>query len=469
MEKRDTFDVLCSVAAIAGDALAVLGGFMLAEWIRFESGWIPLFYEAPPTRDFYFYGACAATPIFLFIFQALGLYVRPQVGAFGEKIPRLVRAVGIGVFVSVALAFVIKTEPPYSRLVLALSLVTITALTLIERFVLFRLEWHYAARQGSATRILVLGVNETAVHIQRAIEREPRLRSRVVGFLRIADRATAPDIASDRILGPVEALDGYIERRDVDQVILADTGLPHEQMVELILRCEHALVRFSMVPDLFRILTSGVDVRTIEGIPILGIGKWPLDYFWNRMLKRVEDIAGAAAGLLISAPIMAAAAVCIRRSSPGPVFYRQERCGERGQVFTLYKLRTMRNDAEAESGPVWTVRNDPRCTRIGAFLRRWNLDELPQFWNVLKGDMSLVGPRPERPHFVEQFKEDIGRYMWRHVSKPGMTGWAQVNGLRGHTDVRERIRYDLFYLENWSPAFDFKILSLTLFRRENAY
>jgi lipopolysaccharide/colanic/teichoic acid biosynthesis glycosyltransferase len=159
----------------------------------------------------------------------------------------------------------------------------------------------------------------------------------------------------------------------------------------------------------------------------------------------------------------------IRRESPGPVFFRQIRCGESGRRFTIYKLRTMRVDAEEETGPVWTSENDPRRTRIGAFLRRHNLDELPQFWNVLKGEMSLVGPRPERPHFVEQFKEDISRYMWRHVSKPGMTGWAQVNGLRGNTSIRERIKYDLYYLENWSLAFDFKILLRTFFSRRNAY
>ena len=163
------------------------------------------------------------------------------------------------------------------------------------------------------------------------------------------------------------------------------------------------------------------------------------------------------------------AAIAIKLSSPGPVFYAQERCGEKGRVFRIYKLRTMRVDAEAASGPVWTVENDPRRTAVGTFLREWNLDELPQFWNVLKGEMSIVGPRPERPHFVEQFREDIQRYMWRHVSKPGLTGWAQINGLRGNTDIGERIKYDLYYLENWSLSLDFKIIARTLFARKNAY
>jgi exopolysaccharide biosynthesis polyprenyl glycosylphosphotransferase len=240
-------------------------------------------------------------------------------------------------------------------------------------------------------------------------------------------------------------------------------------MADIILDCERAMVSFNFVPDLFRLLTITMDIQTVEGIPILGTAKWPLDYFWNRTAKRLEDIAGALVGLFISAPFIVVAALLIKRSSPGPVFYRQERCGEKGRPFTIYKLRTMAVDAEQQSGPVWTVENDPRRTAVGSVLRAYNIDELPQFWNVLKGDMSLVGPRPERPHFVEQFKEDISRYMWRHSYRPGMTGWAQVNGLRGNTSIRERSKYDLYYLENWSLALDFKILARTLFTRTNAY
>jgi exopolysaccharide biosynthesis polyprenyl glycosylphosphotransferase len=224
-----------------------------------------------------------------------------------------------------------------------------------------------------------------------------------------------------------------------------------------------------MVPDIFRVLTSDVAIRNVDGVPLLGVGRWPLDHFWNRVAKRAEDMVGSLVGLVVSCPVILVAMMVIKRQSPGPVFYRQERCGENGRVFALYKLRTMHLDAEEHTGPVWAVEDDPRRIPVGRFLRQFNLDELPQFWNVLKGEMSLVGPRPERPHFVEQFREDISRYMWRHVSKPGMTGWAQVNGLRGNTSIKERIKYDLYYLENWSLAFDFKILIRTFFSRDNAY
>jgi exopolysaccharide biosynthesis polyprenyl glycosylphosphotransferase len=256
---------------------------------------------------------------------------------------------------------------------------------------------------------------------------------------------------------------------EVDRVILADPTLPHERVAEIILCCERGLVSFMLVPDLYSVLTTKVHVESVGEIPLIGFSKWPLDYFWNRVAKRAEDVFGSMVGLFFSAPVIVAAVPIIKLTSPGPAFYRQERCGEGGERFFIYKLRTMKEGAEAESGPVWATEGDPRRTKIGAFLRRYNLDELPQFWNVLAGDMSLVGPRPERPHFVEQFKEDISRYMWRHVSKPGITGWAQVNGLRGNTDIRERIKYDLYYLENWSLAFDFKILMKTLFTRKNAY
>jgi exopolysaccharide biosynthesis polyprenyl glycosylphosphotransferase len=277
------------------------------------------------------------------------------------------------------------------------------------------------------------------------------------------------EVPKELIKGVIDELGSFVEENEVNQIILTNPDLGHKKIVKIILYCEQNLIRFNMVPDLFRILTSSMDVQEIDDIPMLGISKWPLDLFWNRRMKRLEDIFGALVGLVLTAPIVGLAALFIKKGSPGGVFYKQERCGEQGRTFMLYKLRTMSENAEDVTGPVFTAEDDPRKTRTGDFLRKHNIDELPQLWNVLKGDMSLVGPRPERPHFVEQFKEDIGKYMWRHVSKPGLTGWAQVNGLRGNTSIEERIKYDLYYLENWSLAFDFKILMKTVFAKENAY
>ncbi len=470
MHRRDTFEVLTAAIGLLGDAAALFAGFMLAVWIRFFSGYIraPAEYALPP-MSLYLYGAFIGTLLFLLIYAVLGLYERPQVGGFSDKIPRLTRATLWGIFVAMVLAFAIATDPPFSRLVVGLSFFTVLGLVVAERYLLFKIEIVLARRQKRANRVLVLGTDENAGNLKEAIEQEPRLRSEIVGFLKTGDAEPHTDVPLERILGDLNALPDLLTREGVDHVILSNLGLPHERMVEIIMHCERAMAKFHLVPDLFRILTTNVRISTIGGIPLLGIGKWPLDYVWNRAMKRAEDITGGVIGLILSAPVIAAAAAAIKITSPGPVFYRQERCGESGNRFIIHKLRTMTVDAEETSGPVWADRDDPRRTPVGAFLRRYNLDELPQFWNVLKGDMSLVGPRPERPHFVEQFKEVFSRYMSRHFSKPGMTGWAQVNGLRGNTSLEERIKHDLYYLENWSLAFDFKILMKTFFARDNAY
>jgi len=472
MRTRDTLNVLASSAAVLGDALAVFAGFMLATWLRFDSGLIPLYHDSAPAALYFMYGRAAllGTLLFLFIFQSLDLYVRPQIGSFGDKIPRLIRATGLGILLSAALAFAIRTEPPFSRITVLLSFVTVGTCVLLERYLLFRWEMHLARRRSKVNQVIIIGTNSIAARLRKTLQNEPRLGSRVVAFFRSFSVAPVhPSISADEIKGGLGDVKGFIEKNHVDQIILADMAVGAERMIELILLCEQSLITFNLVPDLFHILTGSVDMQAIDDIPLLGVSRWPLDHFWNRTLKRLEDVIGAAAGLLILSPLMLVLAILIKRDSPGPVLFIQDRCGERGKVFRLIKFRTMRIDAEENTGPVWTVENDPRCTRIGAFLRRFNLDELPQLWNVLRGEMSLLGPRPERPFFVEQFKEDINRYMWRHVSKPGISGWAQVNGLRGNTDISERIKYDLYYLEHWSLAFDFKILLKTFLSRQNAY
>lgn len=458
---------MASGAAVLADTVAIFAGFLIAIWIRFDSGLMAV--DGIPPLRLYVKGAGIATLLFLFIYHALELYVRPQVGGFSSKIPRLVRATGIATLLTTALAFAAGTQPPISRLTVGIAFFTITILVLIERLILFRLEVAHARRASVHNRVLIVGTDSIAAHLKRGLENEPRLRSRVVGFVSTSPASTGAAVPAEAVRGRIEDLESILDLHPADQVIVTDNTLGHQRIVEIILACERNLIVFNMVPDMFRIMTGAMDMRVVDDIPLLGVSRWPLDYFWNRALKRSEDIAGALLGLIVASPLVLLAAVFVRRSSPGPAFYRQERCGENGRAFTIYKLRTMRENAEQDTGPVWTVENDPRRTRIGAFLRRYNIDELPQLWNVLTGDMSLVGPRPERPHFVERFKEDISRYMWRHVSKPGMTGWAQVNGLRGNTSIEDRLRYDLHYLENWSLSFDFKILLRTFLARKNAY
>jgi exopolysaccharide biosynthesis polyprenyl glycosylphosphotransferase len=462
-------DALTSGMAAAADATVILTSFLAATWIRFESGLIPVKSYPPNLWVMYGWGSVAATILLLFLFRQLGLYIRPQLGGFSSKIPRLIRATALGILCTTALAFAVQHDPPFSRLTVLISLPLVCLAVILERYLLFRYEIHLARRTTQANRVIIVGTEDVAAHLQRSLEHEPRLRSRVIGFIRSGDATLPLAIPPDLVCGTIDQLESMLDTQPPDQLIVTDSQLDHHRLVGIILACERNMVTFNMVPDMFRIMTGSMDMRVVDDIPLLGISRWPLDYFWNRFLKRAEDIIGSAIGLLLVAPVLAVAAILIKRASPGPVFYRQERCGENGKTFTIYKLRTMLPDAESQSGPVWAVEDDPRRTPLGAFMRRHNIDELPQLWNVLSGDMSLVGPRPERPHFVEKFKEDISRYMWRHVSKPGMTGWAQINGLRGNTSIEERIRYDLYYLENWSLAFDFKILLRTFTSNKNAY
>lgn len=471
MRGRDTSDAAMSALAVLADAIFICGGFMTAAWARFDSGLIPMFHDTPPPHlyELYFKGALVATMGFLFVFQTLGLYIRPQFGSFPDRIPRLLRGTLLGFVLAVALAFSIRTEPPFSRIMAFVALPVVFLFVLVEKRLLFQLELHLARHHATTRSVLVLGVGWIAGHIKSVLDREPRLRSRVVGFLRTGQEQPHESVPPDMIMGDVSEAGRWLADNKVSRVILTDTSIGHAQIVKLIMQCEQALVTFQLVPDTFQMLTGGVEMQVIHDIPVIGIKPWPLDRFWNRMIKRASDVVGAALGILLFSLPCLVIVLLIKRSSKGSAFYLQERIGEKGRRFTMFKFRTMLENAEQGTGPVWAQENDPRRTGIGKFLRAWNLDELPQLWNVLKGDMSLVGPRPERPHFVNHFKEDVQGYMSRHLSRPGMTGWAQVNGLRGNTDVRERVKYDLFYLENWSLSFDFKILSKTLFAWKNAY
>lgn len=474
---RDNFDAFCSILAGLADAGAAFLGVLLAVWIRFDSGLVPLYHrEILPPRVMYVAAALVLAPLLVLIFRQIGLYIRPQLGPFGDKLPRVVRGVSVTLATALALSFVVRplNWPPYSRTVALIAFFTVLLLVLLERFILFRSELHWARRTAPIRRVLIIGVGDLAARLRRALEREPRLRSRLAGYLLPADPGErgitlSTAITPKLVKGHIGELEKVMTDEQIDEIILADTSVSRPRLTQILFHCERNLVPFWMVPDLYGVLTSRVRVNHISDIPLLGMATWPLDAFWNRVLKRLEDLAGALVGLLLSLPVFLVAAPLIKRSSPGPVFYRQIRCGIAGKPFTILKLRTMPLDAEQETGPVWATPDDPRRTRVGQFLRRWNLDELPQFWNVLKGDMSLVGPRPERPHFVEQFKDDVGHYMTRHVSRPGMTGWAQVNGLRGDTSIEDRVQHDLYYLENWSLSFDLKILLQTFFNRQNAY
>ncbi len=270
-------------------------------------------------------------------------------------------------------------------------------------------------------------------------------------------------------LGSYQEVTTLCERGIVDIVVLADGRRREGDVLALARECEKNMVDFMVIPSGFQILLSGLELTTISSVPLLGVTRLPLDSPTNSFLKRVIDIVGALVGMILSFPLVAIFCLLVYAESPGPVLYRQVRVGRRGRHFRIIKIRSMKLDAEKESGARWATRNDDRRLKVGAFMRRWNIDELPQFWNVLTGSLSLVGPRPERPELIKQFRETVPFYNARHNIIPGMTGWAQINGHRGDTDLSERIRCDLYYIENWSLILDFQIMLMTFFRWKGAH
>jgi Undecaprenyl-phosphate glucose phosphotransferase len=263
------------------------------------------------------------------------------------------------------------------------------------------------------------------------------------------------------VLGAIKDLEAVLAERKVEQIFVALPLEAHKRMMNVLAMVGSECVEVKLVPDILQYATLKATLEDLDGTPVINLSQVPLQG-WSSLVKRVMDLALAAAGLLVLAPVLPLIALAVWIEDRGPILYGQERMGLDGRVFKIWKFRSMRVDAEASTGPVWAVQDDPRRTRFGGFLRRWSLDELPQLWNVLVGDMSLVGPRPERPTFVHEFKLRLPQYMLRHRVKSGITGWAQVHGWRGNTSIRKRLEYDLYYIENWSLGLDFKILWMTV-------
>jgi exopolysaccharide biosynthesis polyprenyl glycosylphosphotransferase len=363
-----------------------------------------------------------------------------------------------------------KFQPSLSRVYVAFA--TVTAMTGLYTW--RRLFYSYLRQESVAgklrQRILVVGWTAEAQRLKEIIERDPCHPYEMVCCI-----PPPAGVFQQQPPRSVQSFDSYgiiqhlLRTMAFDIALVADVNLPIEHWEALASLCEKELVQLKVVPSYFSILLSGLYLETISGIPILGLSRLPLDRMFNRLVKRLVDIVGAIVGLLLSAPLMAIFAALVYLESRGPVLYRQRRLGRNGKTFDMLKIRSMRLDAEKDGKAGWSRKDDSRRLRIGTFMRKWNIDELPQFWNVLNGEMSLVGPRPERPELIRNFKHEIAHYNARHTVKPGMTGWAQVNGLRGDTDLTERINHDLYYVEHWSLLFDFQTMLLTFCKNKNAH
>jgi exopolysaccharide biosynthesis polyprenyl glycosylphosphotransferase len=369
-----------------------------------------------------------------------------------------------------AITLALKLKPEISRVYVLLNGAAALLLILGWRSVFLSCLRAPGRIESLQQRALFVGWNTEARSLWKTLKRDQACAYDILGWVNTGgDESSHPNDENLPCLGDLNEVERLVSTHTVDMVIVADLHGPREQMIALANLCEREMIQFKVIPSCFRIFVSGLTLETIAGTPVLGVTRLPLDDTLNVMAKRALDFVGAVVGLVLSAPLIALFSAIVWLESRGPVFYRQRRWGVNGVPFDIIKIRSMRLDAEKTTGAQWCVKDDPRRLRVGAFMRRWNIDELPQFWNVLKGDMSLVGPRPERPELIAGFKHQIPHYNARHHAKPGMTGWAQINGLRGDTDLGERIQCDLWYLENWSLWLDLQIMLLTFFKRDNAY
>jgi exopolysaccharide biosynthesis polyprenyl glycosylphosphotransferase len=372
-------------------------------------------------------------------------------------------------FAYLAVSLILKFDPPISRMFMLSSFVCVLVAMLVWRFIFFEIMQLEFFANNLRQRVLFVGWGKEAERLEMEIRADSSHPYEIIGW--VPSPQSQPlrlPPASVPALGAYHNLASLLEQRCADIVILADLYLKMDEIVGLVNLCEMEFARFKVIPSYFQTLATGLRLETISGVPILGVSELPLDHFVNRLTKRIIDLIGGMVGLFLSIPVIAIFGALVYSESPGPIIYRQERTGRNGHSFKLLKIRSMKMNAE-ENGAQWAQENDPRRLRIGAFMRRWNIDEVPQFWNVLKGDMSLVGPRPERPELISHFKHEIPHYHARHTCLPGMTGWAQINGWRGNTSLEERIRHDIWYVENWSVGLDLRIMVLTLVRQKNAY
>jgi len=462
---------------LAGDLAATLLAFLAAWLLRFELAIIPLTKNVPDWSP-YLRLVPAVVVIWPIVFYFHGLYQSRRGRSRVDEVLTLVVAVALAtVLLSVVIAWYRPPAAPgsteyftYSRAFVGifalvdLGAVAATRMAMRSGLRRIRLSGH------NLQRILVIGAGTLGREITQKILAHREMGFAVMGFLDDDPGKAGASFHGVPVLGTLKQAEEVLARTRIDQVYMALPLEAHKKTLSMLQLMARECVETKLVPDILQYATLKATMEDLDGTPVINLSQVPLQG-WNSLAKRVMDIGISAAALLVVLPLAPFLALAVWLEDRGPIFYTQERMGLDGKPFMILKFRSMRIDAEASSGPVWAVRDDPRRTRVGTFLRHWSLDELPQLWNVLVGDMSIVGPRPERPTFVREFKHKIPQYMLRHRVKAGITGWAQVHGWRGNTSIRKRIQYDLYYIENWSLSLDCKILWMTLRHalRHNAY
>lgn len=451
------------------DALVIAGSYMLSWYLKFEGPFADKT-KGAHSMGFYFSALYFVVPGYIILYYMNKMYTPKRTQSMESELINVLKANTMG-----ALAFMVALTAfkiqDFSRGLIFIFYCINVVLTLLVRFLIRYLLRVFRKKGYNLKYILLVGYSRAAEEYINRINANPQWGYVIRGILDDhVPRGTA--YRGVKVIGTIDNLMGILPVSMLDEIAVTLSLSDYDHLEEIVALCEKSGVHTKFIPDYNSLIPNRPYTEDLMGLPLINIRYVPLSNTLNAFSKRVVDIIGSFCGIVVLSPLLIVIACIVKMTSKGPVIFKQERVGLHNKPFHMYKFRTMRMQEPGEEKKGWTTKDDPRVTKVGRFLRKTSIDELPQLFNILRGDMSIVGPRPERPQFVEKFKEEIPRYMIKHQVRPGLTGWAQVNGYRGDTSIRRRIDFDLYYIENWTMGFDFKIMFLTIFKgfiNENAY
>lgn len=427
------------------DAGIIGAAYFFSWYLRFKSGFFVQDAGVLPAKT-YFSALFLIIPGYLLLYSIFQLYMPRRVKSYRKELMDIIRANGIGFMIFILVLYFIKQEH-FSRQMLCIFFFINISLEFASRYLIRTILWKMRKQGLNQKHILMIGESQMAEQYMDRLRENPKWGYQM--FAHLKDE---------------EKLERILEGNELDEVVIALRAEDYGKLERIVDVCEKAGVHTKMIPDFGNVISTRPYIEDVQGIPVIHVRRVPLNIMRNRAAKRAVDLIGATVAIILFSPVMLLTVLVVALTEEGSVIYRQERVGLHNQVFYMYKFRSMIMQDEEKEKAEWSTRNDPRITPVGKLIRRTSIDELPQLFNVLKGEMSLVGPRPERPQFVQKFRDEIPRYMVKHQVRPGMTGWAQINGYRGNTSIEKRIEYDLYYIENWTMVFDMKILILTIFK-----
>ena len=427
------------------DAGIIGAAYFFSWYLRFKSGFFVQDVGVLPAKT-YFSALFLIIPGYLLLYSIFQLYMPRRVKSYRKELMDIIRANGIGFMIFILVLYFIKQEH-FSRQMLCIFFFINISLEFASRYLIRTILWKMRKQGLNQKHILMIGESQMAEQYMDRLRENPKWGYQV--FAHLKDE---------------EKLERILEGNELDEVVIALRAEDYGKLERIVDVCEKAGVHTKMIPDFGNVISTRPYIEDVQGIPVIHVRRVPLNIMRNRAAKRAVDLIGATVAIILFSPVMLLTVLVVALTEEGSVIYRQERVGLHNQVFYMYKFRSMIMQDEEKEKAEWSTRNDPRITPVGKLIRRTSIDELPQLFNVLKGERSLVGPRPERPQFVQKFRDEIPRYMVKHQVRPGMTGWAQINGYRGDTSIEKRIEYDLYYIENWTMVFDMKILILTIFK-----